>query len=111
MRANSTLSRLSGWISPRRCWRAKAMTADPGITYQQCAIEEIAFPDDTFDVLISSLALHYVAHFDQVCRPVHIIKLSELAPTPVMVIAQPTLRDDRRHPTYLVIAAVKAPLL
>jgi len=57
-------------ISERMLERARADTDDDGITYLRCAIEDFDFPAGTFDVAISSLALHYVERFDQVCRRV-----------------------------------------
>ncbi|SFT24156.1 bifunctional 2-polyprenyl-6-hydroxyphenol methylase/3-demethylubiquinol 3-O-methyltransferase UbiG [Paenibacillus sp. BC26] len=51
--------------------RAKAFEHDPGIEYLQLAIEDIAFAAEQFDVVISSLALHYVERFDIVCRKIH----------------------------------------
>lgn len=58
-------------LSERMLARAKATTHDPGIEYRRAAIEEIDFPADRFDVVISSLALHYVERFDLVCQSVH----------------------------------------
>jgi SAM-dependent methyltransferase len=40
-------------------------------TQQLLAIEDIDFSAGEFDVVLSSLALHYVEHFDLVCRKVH----------------------------------------
>lgn len=51
--------------------RAKASTDDPGIEYRRCAIEDIDFPAGEFEVVISSLALHYVERFDLVCQKIH----------------------------------------
>jgi SAM-dependent methyltransferase len=50
--------------------RARKLTRDEAIEYQQGAIEDIRFPTDSFDVVISSLALHYVESFDVVCEKV-----------------------------------------
>ena len=58
-------------ISENMLARARADTHDPGIDYLRSAIEDIDFPAGTFDVAMSSLALHYVARFDLVCRRVH----------------------------------------
>ena len=58
-------------LSQNMLARAKAMTDDPGIEYRQSAIEEIDFLPGEFDVVISSLALHYVESFDQVCQKIH----------------------------------------
>lgn len=41
------------------------------ISYQRMAIEEYEYPEDAFDVVISSLALHYVANLSDVYRKVY----------------------------------------
>lgn len=42
---------------------------DKKITYQQSAIEDINFAADTFDVVFSSLAFHYISNFEElVCK-------------------------------------------
>jgi ubiquinone/menaquinone biosynthesis C-methylase UbiE len=171
-------------LSEKMLVRAKATIDDPGIEYRRSAIEDIDFLANEFDVVISSLALHYVEHFDIVCLKVYrclaaggefvlsvehplftavaaqqwfcgpegdrlhwpvdnyqqegprhtqwladyvvkyhrtvatyvntlinsgfrISKLLEPVPTPEMLIEQPDLIDDRRRPTFLLIAAVK----
>jgi SAM-dependent methyltransferase len=58
-------------ISEKMLERARNTTQDPAITYIQQAIEDIDFPAERFDVVISSLALHYVAAYDVVCRKVY----------------------------------------
>jgi SAM-dependent methyltransferase len=51
--------------------RAREMTDDPLIEYLQMAIEDIEFNPGQFDTVISSLAIHYVERFDDLCRRVH----------------------------------------
>jgi len=51
--------------------RARATTDDARITYVQSAIEDISFAAGQFDVVIRSLALHYVGCFETVCQRVH----------------------------------------
>jgi SAM-dependent methyltransferase len=58
-------------LSEKMIARAKETTNDSAIEYRQLAIEDIDFSAGEFDVVISSLALHYVEHFDIVCRKVH----------------------------------------
>ena len=58
-------------LSENMLARARKATGDPGIEYLRSAIEDISFPADTFDIVISSLALHYVERFDLVCQRVH----------------------------------------
>ena len=47
--------------------RARAQTRDPGVTYSLTDIEHLALPGASFDLVYSSLALHYVADFEAVC--------------------------------------------
>ena len=58
-------------ISEKMIARARETTNDAAIEYRRLAIEDIDFAAGTFDVVISSLAFHYVRHFDIVCRKVH----------------------------------------
>ncbi|MCQ6557172.1 class I SAM-dependent methyltransferase [Paenibacillus mendelii] len=58
-------------LSENMIVRAREHTDDPAIEYRQLAIEDIDFPAEEFDVVISSLALHYVERFDIICRKVH----------------------------------------
>jgi SAM-dependent methyltransferase len=58
-------------LSEKMLERARAGTAVPGIEYRRCAIEDIDFVANEFDIVISSLALHYVESFDLVCRKIH----------------------------------------
>jgi SAM-dependent methyltransferase len=57
-------------LSEKMLARARAETDDPGIEYRCIAIEDIDFGPAEFDVVLSSLALHYVERFDKVCRKV-----------------------------------------
>lgn len=58
-------------ISEKMLARARESTQDDAIEYRQQAIEDIDFPEGTFDVVISSLVFHYVERFDLVCQKVH----------------------------------------
>ncbi len=50
--------------------QARSRNSAPQIEYLQKRIEEAAFEPDTFDVVLSSLALHYVESFADVCKNV-----------------------------------------
>lgn len=58
-------------LSAKMLIRAREMTNDPGIEYRQSAIEEIDFPPESFDVIISSLAFHYIERFDRLCEQIY----------------------------------------
>lgn len=55
-------------ISENMLARAREATDDPAISYVRATIEDIDFPDAAFEIVISSLALHYVERYDLVCR-------------------------------------------
>lgn len=50
-------------ISHKMLETAAEKNASPRITYRQCAMEDLQLPEASFDVIISSLAFHYVADF------------------------------------------------
>jgi SAM-dependent methyltransferase len=58
-------------LSENMLARARALTDDCGIEYRRSAIEDIDFREDEFDVVISSLALHYVSCLDVMCQRIH----------------------------------------
>jgi SAM-dependent methyltransferase len=58
-------------LSEKMLARARENTHDPAIKYRRMAIEDIDFPAGAFDVVLSSLAFHYVERFDLVCRKVY----------------------------------------
>lgn len=51
-------------ISHKMLTVAKERNSAPQIQYQCIAMEDLSFPDNTFDVILSSLAFHYVKDFD-----------------------------------------------
>lgn len=50
---------------------AKARNADPVIQYQVCSMEEYGYPPEEFDLVVSNLALHYIADLDEVYQKVY----------------------------------------
>lgn len=60
-------------LSENMLQRAREMTDDPAITYRCQAIEDLHGEDGSFDVVLSSLALHYVEDMNLVAK--HIYKL------------------------------------
>lgn len=57
-------------ISEKMLEQARAMTDSPAVSYKRAAIEDLAFDPSSFDIVLSSLALHYVESFDRVCENV-----------------------------------------
>lgn len=51
-------------ISQKMLKTAEKRNADGKIRYIHAAMEDIEFPTDTFEVILSSLAFHYVKEFD-----------------------------------------------
>ena len=50
---------------------AKEKTQFNNVEYRCAAIEDVQFPQDSFDIVLSSLALHYVPSFEQVAKQVY----------------------------------------
>jgi 2-polyprenyl-3-methyl-5-hydroxy-6-metoxy-1,4-benzoquinol methylase len=55
-------------ISERMLALARAEWAHPRVTYHRAAIEDAAFPPERFDLVVSSLALHYVIDYAGLIR-------------------------------------------
>lgn len=49
---------------------AMRRNASPKIRYENCSIEEYSYPEEAFDIVLSSLAFHYLKSFSEVCRNV-----------------------------------------
>lgn len=58
-------------ISEKMLQKAQEMTADPCISYQLLPIEDIQFAPAQFDVVISSLAFHYIESFADLCKKIY----------------------------------------
>ena len=58
-------------LSEKMLAGARERNADPRIQYRRMAMEEMDFAPGSFDLVISSLALHYVEDFAPVCRAVY----------------------------------------
>ncbi|PAK55714.1 bifunctional 2-polyprenyl-6-hydroxyphenol methylase/3-demethylubiquinol 3-O-methyltransferase UbiG [Paenibacillus sp. 7541] len=58
-------------ISDNMLRKAREMTDDPHISYQLMPIEDIQFSPAQFDVVISSLAFHYIESFAAICNKVY----------------------------------------
>jgi cyclopropane fatty-acyl-phospholipid synthase-like methyltransferase len=58
-------------LSEKMVEKAKEMTDSPKISYQLMGMEEIEGLNEQFDIVISSLALHYVASFEEIAKKVN----------------------------------------
>lgn len=58
-------------ISQKMIDVAKSKTTVPNVQYFCTAIEDMDFESEHFDVILSSLALHYIKDFDMVCKSVY----------------------------------------
>lgn len=57
-------------ISKKMLEKAKEMTDSARIQYLCLPLEEMDFPKNTFDIVISSLAFHYISSFEDICKKV-----------------------------------------
>ncbi len=57
-------------ISAKMLAKARSDTPDQRITYVRSALEDLSFAPASFDVVVSSLAFHYVERFDSICANV-----------------------------------------
>lgn len=55
-------------LSEKMLQTAQEKNADEKISYRCMAMEEAHFPTATFDVVISSLAFHYIQDFESIVR-------------------------------------------
>ncbi len=58
-------------LSARMLDEAKRRNADERIAYRLCGIEEYEYPEETWDCVVSNLALHYIEDLDSVFQNVH----------------------------------------
>lgn len=58
-------------ISEKMLAKARKLTKCENIKYECIAMEDINLNDEEFDIVISSLAFHYVADFDEICKKVY----------------------------------------
>lgn len=58
-------------ISNKMLEVAQEKNCVPQITYQCSALEDLNYPAQTFDVIISSLTFHYIQNFASICNMVH----------------------------------------
>ena len=70
--ASNGASRVLGTdISARMIETAKRKNNRPEISYRQSAMEDLTFEDGSFDIVLSSLAFHYVENFEAIVKKIH----------------------------------------
>jgi len=57
-------------ISEKMLDKARALTGAYSITYSRMPIEDYEYPENSFDIVLSSLAFHYVKSYDDICTKV-----------------------------------------
>jgi ubiquinone/menaquinone biosynthesis C-methylase UbiE len=70
-------------VSEKMLARARTATQDSAITYARADMEQLELTPGSFDLVYSSLALHYVEHLDRLMAEVH----RSLAPGGSLVIS------------------------
>ena len=58
-------------LSQKMIEEAKKRTRDPRITYRICGMEEYEYPENTWDLVVSNLALHYVEGIEEIFQKVY----------------------------------------
>ena len=58
-------------LSEKMIAKAKEINADPKITYEICDLEAYAYPQDSWDCVVSNLALHYIENLEEIFARVH----------------------------------------
>lgn len=58
-------------ISKKMLAVAEEKNTFSNVNYQLCPMEEINFPQNSFDIVLSSLAFHYTEDFKGVCEKIH----------------------------------------
>lgn len=53
-------------LSERMIEEARRRNSAPNVIYRVCGVEEYDYPENTYDLVISNLVLHYVADLDSV---------------------------------------------
>ncbi|ADQ16202.1 Methyltransferase type 11 [Leadbetterella byssophila DSM 17132] len=58
-------------ISEKMLEKAKKINSLQGIEYVNKPLEDVDYPDEKFDIVLSSLTFHYIESFDVICKNVY----------------------------------------
>jgi SAM-dependent methyltransferase len=58
-------------LSIKMLEKARSFTTDSRIYYQNTSIEDLEFGPGSFDIVLSSLAIHYVSDFSGLCKKIY----------------------------------------
>jgi len=58
-------------LSTRMLAEAQRLTDDPSIIFEHISMEDFAADENSYDLVVSSLALHYVEDYSGICRKVY----------------------------------------
>lgn len=58
-------------LSQKMIEEAKKRNTMPQIEYRVCGIEEYEYPANTWDCVVSNLALHYIENIDEIFQKIH----------------------------------------
>ena len=58
-------------LSEKMLAKAQEINNIEGILYERKALEDVAYPSEQFDIILSSLTLHYVESFDKIVQNIH----------------------------------------
>lgn len=58
-------------LSKKMIEEAKKRNSENSIEYRVCGIEEYTYPENTWDCVVSNLALHYIENIDEVFQKVY----------------------------------------
>ncbi len=58
-------------LSEKMLSKAQEINNLKGIQYERKALEDVSYPESTFDIILSSLTLHYVESFDPIAKSIY----------------------------------------